>query len=384
MAKEIGLLDVIEWQAWVDMESGRQLDDSQVGRGPISSILMKSPYPGDLSPDGNAWVVDQALEAIGVFDPSLIILHFANQSFRAAFGGVSDGELSLAFEELKRQVDRFLREAPDYQPLIIGLGGYTDLEGYIDLMPLDGLAFGAGMSGHTCGLCRPTPRDLEIVKRTPQLVRMVSREEFREEFGGCDEFYRRFPDYYIEMEKGWVVKCSLTMARHPDRLGRSDPSVPIHTELGEAEALEDIRHMVEKAVAGGKKVAVILGEGWSLDDFPYPFTTCRSRLGWFAYDLKSKLIAIFSGGPVTESGYPTTIRMYEEEDAYPFTVAYNEPSQDLLGRTVTGLSVAVGNRSILPHALFGADITLECYARYVYNYGSMAILQGRGLRLLRG
>jgi hypothetical protein len=183
------------------------------------------------------------------------------------------------------------------------------------------------------------------------------------------------------MEKGWAVKCSLVMARHPARLGRSDGDVPVSTDMGTVNTLVDIRPMVEDAVAQGRKVAVILGEGWSVDDFPYAFDVCRSRMGWFEYDLKSKLAVIFSGKSVVESEYPPVIRMYKEEDAYPFTVAFNEPSQDLLGRSSEGLCVAVGNRSILPHAFFGADITIECYARYVYNYGSMAILQGQGLEL---
>ncbi|MDY6796650.1 MAG: hypothetical protein SWK76_15425 [Actinomycetota bacterium] len=382
MAGEIGLLDVGEWQAWVDMESGRDLEEPGPGWRPVSDILAGRAYPGDLSSHGNAWVVDLALDAIDAFDPSLIILQLANQSFRAAFGGLSDSELGDDFAELKRQVDRFLREAPGYEPLIIGSGGFIPFKGYVDLMHLEGMAAVSGVSGHRCGLYRSTPEDLKLVSGIPQLFRLTSREDFRVEFGGCDAFYRRFPDYLVEMEKGWAVKCSLVMARHPARLGRSDGNVPVRTDLGEVKALEDIRPLVEKVVAAGRKVAVILGEGWSVDDFPYPCESCASRMGWFEYDLKSKVQVMFSGKPVVESEYPPTIRMYKEEDAYPFTVAFNEPSPDLLGRSVEGLSVAVGNRSILPHAFCGADITFECYARYIYNYGSMAILQGRGLEPL--
>ncbi|MBN2027207.1 MAG: hypothetical protein JW854_10665 [Actinobacteria bacterium] len=381
MAGEIGLLDVGEWQAWVDMETGRQLDGLEGKWQTVSDLLARRTYPGDLSPHGNTWVVDQALDAIDAFDPTLIVLQFANQSFRAMFGGLSDAELATAFAELKLQVDRFVREASGYEPLIIGLGGYTALEGYVDLMHLEGMAAVSGVSGHTCGLYHPTPGDVELVSNVPQLRRLTPREDFRNEFGGCDAFYRRFPDYLVEMDKDWAIKCSLVMARPPARLGRSDGNVPVSTDLGRANTLEDIRPLVEDSVAKGRRVAIILGEGWSVDDFPYAFDVCQSRMGWFEYDLKSKLEVIFSGKPVVESEYPPVIRMYKEEDEYPFTVAFNEPSQDLLGRSSEGLSVAVGNRSILPHAFFGADITIECYARYVYNYGSMAILQGQGLEL---
>lgn len=380
MAGEIGLLDVLEWQAWVDMESGRQVEMPGAEKMRlISDILAKRPYPGDLSPHGNAWVVDQALEAIDAFDPSLIVLHFANQSFRAMFGGLTDGDLRADFDELARQVDRFLARAPGYEPVIVGLGGYAELKGYVDLVDLEGLAALGGMSGHICGLYSPTGADLEMLREDARLLRMTSREAFREEFGGCDAFYRRFPDYLLEYEQGWAVKCPLVMARQPQRLGRNDGSVPVHTGLGETDRLEDIRPLVEGAVASGRKVAVILGEGWSMEYFPFSYRECASRLGWFDYDLKSGLFAIFSGKPAVECEYAPVIRMYMEEDAYPFSVAFNEPAQDCLGRSVDGFSAAVGNRSILPHVFFGADVTIECYARYVYNYGSMAILQGRGV-----
>ncbi len=379
MAGEIGLLDVLEWQAWVDMESGRRVEMPGAEMQVLSDILAKRPYPGDLSPHGNAWVVDQALEAVDAFEPSLIVLHFANQSFRAMFGGLTDDDLRADFDELARQADRFLVKARGYEPIIFGLGGYAELKGYVDLTDLEGLAALGGMSGHVCGLYRPTSHDLERLREDARLVRMTSREAFRDEFGGCDAFYHRFPDYLLEYEQGWAVKCPLVMARQPQRLGRSDGTVPVHTGLGEVGRLEDIRPLVEGAVAAGSKVVIIMGEGWSVEDFPYSSRECASRLGWFDYDLKSKLFAIFSGKPPVESEYPPAIRMYMEENAYPFSVAFNEPSRDCLGRSVNGFSVAVGNRSVLPHAFFGADVTIECYARYVYNYGSMAILQGRGL-----
>lgn len=385
MAGEVGLIDVIEWQAWVDMESGRELDEVESEWQAVADILALRPYPGDLDPGGNLWVTSHALDAVKAFSPPLIILHYANQSFRAMFGGISDAELDTAFDEVKSQIEMFIDET-GYVPVIIGLGGFRRLEGFVDLSGLDGLVLGGGMPGNMAGLYSASRRDLERLRGEPRVERLVSRDEFREEFGGCDAYYERFPDWLLELEDGWGGRCAGVMARRPDRIGRKDDALPVHSELGsdgtpgEMGNLEEIRPLVEEAVRGGRKVALILVEGWVPEDFPFTFKACPNRRNWFRYGLKCSLNVIFTGLSPFENPYPPMLRMYREDDAYPFSVIYNEPSSDLLGQTVPGLSVAVGNRSILPHALFGADITLECYARYIYNYGSMAILQGRGLR----
>ena len=76
------------------------------------------------------------------------------------------------------------------------------------------------------------------------------------------------------------------------------------------------------------------------------------------------------------------IQMDREDDSYPFSFDYSEPDYDTLGQTAGKLSIAVGNRSIIPHSLFGADITVECFARCVQNFGNMAVIKGRGRELL--
>lgn len=379
MADEVGIIDVMEWNVCTDMETGRKAEWPGKKWEGITAILARHPYPGDLSAQGNVWVVDQALEMVETFSPSLMILHFANQTFRAMFGGTGDDELEAAFEDLEEQIDRFL-DATSYEPLIVGMGGYSPLQGCVDLMRLDGLALGEGMTGTLAGLFNPTARDLGLLKRDTRVLRLVSRERFREHFGGSDAFYRRFPDYLVELEDGWGVRCAWVLARNPSRILRRDDRIPVGTALGDVKTLKDIRPLVESSAAAGRKVALILAEGWSLEDFPFEHSPCPNLLGWYRHDLKSQLISIFSGKPVVEGEYPPVFRHYREDDVYPFSVVFNEPSPDLLGRSVQGFSAAVGNRSILPHALFGADITVECYARALYNYGSMAVLQGRGLR----
>jgi hypothetical protein len=45
-----------------------------------------------------------------------------------------------------------------------------------------------------------------------------------------------------------------------------------------------------------------------------------------------------------------------------------------LGLNFPGKSIAVGNRSMFMHMAFGVDISIECFARNLFNQGCMAVV----------
>ncbi|MBN2169222.1 MAG: hypothetical protein JW738_08255 [Actinobacteria bacterium] len=381
MSGEVGIIDAREWQTAVDMKSGCTLESIRPQWEQISRLIDKYPYPGDLSGEGNQWVVDVATEVVQLFDPSLVFLLFANQSFRALFGGIDDNALAADLNSVAEHIEKFVIST-GYEPFIIGTGGFCELKGFMNLMSTDGLALGGGVPGGHLGIYSPSPKDLDMLRSDSRVSRLVSREEFRSRFGGNDCFYERFPDYYIELEDGYVARSVYGLPRNPDRSFKLPWEVPLSTHLKGINDLTDIRPRIESAVNQGRKIAVVLVEGWDLKNMPLDFEPCNNHDSWLRHGLKTQCHSIFTGKSFTESVYPPIFKCYNEDDIYPFSFDYSEPEYDTLGQTAGDLSVAIGNRSIIPHSLFGADITIECFARCVQNFGNMAVIKGRGLELL--
>ncbi|MDD3845889.1 MAG: hypothetical protein PHC90_05950 [Syntrophorhabdaceae bacterium] len=52
----------------------------------------------------------------------------------------------------------------------------------------------------------------------------------------------------------------------------------------------------------------------------------------------------------------------------------SKESDILFGNQFTGRSISVGNKSMFMHMVAGADICVECFARNLYNQGTMAVI----------
>jgi len=66
-----------------------------------------------------------------------------------------------------------------------------------------------------------------------------------------------------------------------------------------------------------------------------------------------------------------------EQREFPFSGHFREVPAHTLGADFEGGSLAVGNRSMFTHMVFGADISVECFARNLFNQGSIAVLKER-------
>jgi hypothetical protein len=59
---------------------------------------------------------------------------------------------------------------------------------------------------------------------------------------------------------------------------------------------------------------------------------------------------------------------------FPFSGFFREIPEHTPGSGFSGRSIAVGNRSMFTHMVFEADISIECFARNLYNPGCIAVL----------
>lgn len=375
---EIGLIDVREWQAVVEMDTGGRIEGLPDGRkeyAGVQTLQRRFPFPGDLSDDATAWVTDIALEVDRLYQPSLLMLVYADLSFKATF---TEGEMETQKKRTRSEIERFL-EASGRGYAILGLGDMTELRGFVDLSGLDGIAMVSGFLGPFAGLFRPSSRDLAHLQEIGEVERLVTRDEFRSLFGGSDLFYQHFPDWLIELREGYSVRGFGSLARRPYRIPAMNESVPLATNLeavARAKSITELEGALRETVASGERPVLVLVEGMGTDDFPWESRAISNRMGWFRYILgEGQYLAVSSGKHLVHHDYPPCLRYYLLDQSYPYSGLFERLPSGLLGQRAAGMTAAVGNRSICTHACLGADLTIECFARTLYNYGTLAVLR---------
>jgi hypothetical protein len=373
---ETGFIDVGEWQVAFDLRTGQALKEPAMEHKALPAIMRRLPFPGDLSTRSASWVTDLALEMNRLYNPSLMLLIHAGISFKTMYGEAS--AFATELERVHAEIERFIASS-GLDCIILGLGNLVRVERFVDLSSLDGLGLGSGFPSSYAGVYRPSSRDMDYLRGSNEVIRTVGREDFRALFGGSDDFYERFPDYFLELADGYTIKGFGIPARQPSHMPRKDDSLPLATSGESPEHLSsitDLKNYLNRATRAGKRMALILVEGLGTKGFPWRYRAIDNTLDWFRYPLgDAQYLALSSGKHMTEHGHPPCLRYYMEDDLYPYSGIFNELPSGLIGQEVAGLSIAVGNRSIYTHACLGADITIECFARTLYNYGTLAVLR---------
>jgi hypothetical protein len=373
---EVALIDVVEWQTRVDSRIGQPVEIQHPRLDIAAQVCAAHPYPGDLTMAGATWVTDTALDLCARYAPDFFFLDYASLYLQSLFRPEEKQEQASRVHSLFAEIQRFL-DATGFEPVIIGLGGLMPLCGYIETTDLEGLASAAGMNTRFAGLFAPSQRDLSTMARREGVERVVSREDFRAEFGGSAGFYATSPDYFILARPGYVFRGVNISCRTLYRLPVPEDYIPMHATGGGHE-LTDVPGMVLQSLAH-HKVALILVEAVGCDSFPLSCRPLSNSLHWYRYTMcPGQYLALTSGKHFVEYPYPPGYRLelYEDEHApYPFSGVFREMPDQTIGKRFQGRSAAVGNRSIMTHLAAGTDIAIECFARGLYSHGVLAMVE---------
>lgn len=375
---KLGLIDVREWQSLVDLRTGikqeRFAADSFLGQ--LENLLKIHPYPGDLSLDSLQWVTDLAIGIDQFLRPGFIFVSYANPYFRALFSPGDELKWSETIGQLRAQLERLLTSI-DCVPVVAGLGGSIPFQSYIDLTCLDGMVHGGGMDVSYAGLFDASQADLRYVNKHPLVERVISRDELLQAWNWDLQSSQRLPEYLIAAQPGYVFRSLGSLSRKLYRVSRQDTIIPIHSPIP-IQDIGEVANVVRNLLAADKRVLLVLLEGIGIDDFPIEFQEVNNSFGWYTYtpgDLQ--YLTITRGRHLPEHPYPPGCKYYEEDDEdkpYPFSGIYSDLPDDVIGADPGVLSAAVGSRSILTHMASGADLSVECFARSLYNYGTLAVI----------
>ncbi|MFZ7111541.1 MAG: hypothetical protein ACOWYE_07650 [Desulfatiglandales bacterium] len=371
----VAIIDAREWQNLFDLRTGEKTaEDGRLVRM-VRGVLARHPYPGDVDRESNRWVTDTALDLMDKYQPRFVFLSYAQQYFVSRFTPLTETDRKAMLEEVMSETDRFIRES-GLTSFLMGTGDMTPFRGYIDISRLDGLGISSNWSARYAGLHDPTQRDLDFLTTHPRIERVVERDEWIDLFGYKGPEVERIPQYLLVAEEGWAFKSPGIPLRKASWLSSRSFSVPYATDLGKVRQLTEIPDLILTHLEK-QPIALIVLEGMGLRDFDRPHDLCANGLEWFYYEPGEGQYLTLTTGEHRIFDYPPGYRSFDvdgDKKEFPFSGYFKSVPSNTLGERFAGKNIAVGNRSMLMHMIPGADISVECFARNLYNHGTMGVV----------
>lgn len=373
-----GIIDVVEWQSVIDLATGRTIRAA----GPLVTLAEEIQrdfrYPGDQNAASCEWVTDVGLAFCNRYRPGFIFLTYASPYFFQIFGKKGEETTGEIIQSAFGSVSRFVEES-GYNPVILGTGGTVPLRGTIDLSGLDGLENVAGPVPAYAAVTSPSERDFARLRDDPRIHVIMTGEEYTDLHSPCDTQIPRIPDLILGAEEGYIFRGFGSMARPISSVPAHESVLPVHSEIGPIPAITGIKQAILQRLHDGEKIALIVVEGVGKAEFPLPYRLCTNRTGSFTYlPGAEQYLAILTGEPIGRQPFPPACDHYREDGEkkpYPFSGYFTSLPENTIGREYGGRSAAVGSRSIFTHVAAGTTIAIECCARNLYNFGTLAAIQ---------
>ncbi|MCK5099365.1 MAG: hypothetical protein KAR45_14750 [Desulfobacteraceae bacterium] len=391
----LALIDAREWQNKFDLETGQKRDDDGQLVSMVSKVLKDNPYPGDIDEKANQWVTKTALDLIEQYNPNLVCLSYAQQFFANRHFDHSKEAQDKLFTSVMAEAHGFI-EKSGYTPVIVGTGSMIPMKGDIDLSGLDGLAISSNWSARYCGIHDPSIEDLLFLNSLEHIERIAAKETWIDLFKSeepdiamCQD-KELMPDYLIVAKEGYGFKTMGNTLRKPVNIPGNNFKVPIYTLLGNIDdPIADLRDVKDLILAGlnnhqnnsqndHQKIALILVEGVGETYFPDNTVLCNNGPGWFCNEPGDSFYLTLSTGKYQPFAYPSGYKYFDQDAEnikFPFSGYITSIPENTIASEYSGKSIAVGNRSVFMHMAFGVDISIECFARNLFNQGCMAVLK---------
>lgn len=364
-----GIIEVGGWKSVVDM--GTCLPVELNRPVPLQKIISENPYPGDMTPTSDAWVTDMALAAIDAYTPDLAVVTYAQCAFTARHR--EDDETYRDFVGIAEKEIQRLITATGYDYLVIGLGDMVPTRGTINLEKhIHGIA--SADEGIAC-LYHTSQGDMEAVAMLEGVQAVHSRKAIQEMLGQKLD-PDMYGEYFVLPKEGYRFLALSSVSRFSHRTDALDLEVPAYASISIPKHLSEIRGSVMNSVAQGRKVLLIILDGVGSRAFPFEKTPVGNTVGDIAYASSLHQYMVISTG---EKIYPYFFAYPHWKSASrinPFS-RHTPFLTDCLTtevRSAGKLAVSIGNRSIMTHTAFPADLTIECHCASLHHYGTLEVI----------
>jgi len=373
------ILDAEGWQNVVDFKTGESLDSWENKTvDDMLEFIPEYPYPGDMKRESIEWTGNTGKALFDYYQPEYMLLTYATPGFLKASANLSVDEEMDINKAVFSSIKDFL-EHTGYIPVIIGTGGMSEIKELDIPAKLKGrLSHGHGPFSYS-GIFKATDEELDQVRSIDHTV-VFTKDDLRRDFPDAGESYlAEMPDCLVLREPGYAFSC----LRHRGLLQYKSSEIvsklPIYTTLPVPLHLTDVKRVINNALDGGDKVALIVIEGVGANDFLLPYSNLPVDDKWLIYsDSFSFYMALLLGEPFYRFGIPLVREpsvFKKRLNRYPYSqFTDSEMPKNTIGRRKDIKTAAVGSRSIYTHAISQADICIECHARQMISSGILVLV----------
>lgn len=365
-----GIIEVGGWKSVVDMGTCLPIElDLPLA---LRNLTSQNPYPGDMTGASDVWATDMALAAIDAYAPDLAVVTYAQCAFAARHRedeGVYREFVGFAEKEIQRLI-----ASTGYDYLVIGLGDMVPTRGTINLEKhISGIA--SADEGIAC-LYHTGPGDREAVSKLEGVRAVYSREVLENKLQlGLDPVM--YGEHFVIPEEGYRFLALSSVSRFSHRTDALDLEIPVHASISVPGHLSEIRGAVADAVAYGRKMLIIILDGVGNKAFPFDKTPVGNSIGGdiaCASSLHQYMI-ISTGQKIYPHffAYPhwkSSSRINPFSRHAPFLTDCLTADVRRAGK----VAVSIGNRSIMTHTAFPADLTIECHCAALHHYGTLEVI----------
>lgn len=379
-----GMIDVGDWQACVDLETGQP---PAGGGRPRQAAVMAAlahnlRYPGD-GLAALAWQQEAAQTLIRDFSPQWLMLAYTQPLFCEREEGDAAADPAGVRDKILGDIHELCRLG-GYEPVIVLTGGSVPLIEEVRSFDTVGLLESMPWGGSLAGLSGAEPEDRAVLCAHPAVAQVVSREDILAAHPQAEDNFRAYlADYAIAAKPGYSFR-----GLNSHMVGRKlftdvcESTVPVRCALGQPQHLRELYGLQRQALLAGRRVLLAVVEGFRLDDpLPAGFTPCANRTEWYDYRGLCQYLLLTTGHEFFETPYPPVYDRTKRvggSGRWPYSGFFEEPPRDALG-ALPGLSTAcVSSRSMIVHMASYAQVALECYSRDRVTMGTLAAFRDNG------
>ena len=369
----LGIIDVREWQAVIDLATAKPVNRNEEFLKPLRSLAKRFPYPGDRDNAGSKWTITAAEAVVNYYNPGWLFLGFTQPFFSGVYSPCPVEKRKDTAKVILDYIMGFARKHK-FSPLIISSGGLVPLKGYIVVPELKGNLQSSAWSYNMAGVYQSEPGDEILLAQEPYIRTIIRKDDFVESCKITNPAYiDDFPDYLVIAEDGWSFKGLCSNNRVLYNIEKYSSTLPVYSEIGYPSHIEGICGLMEDALDQGKKVLLAVVEGLDEDDFVLPHQNVNNCRDWYAYEGYTLYHTLVTGKPFWHCTHPPIYDMSARRMLplhYPMSTPHTGTiCVESLGRRASVPTAAVGSRSITTHAMVNADLMMECYIRSQANMG---------------
>ncbi len=364
-----GYFDVGGWQAKVNMSDGRTLESSWIKS--LHNSLPVNPYPGDMTFEAEKWVTDEALSMVDRYSPDLLVMVYAQSAFVARHRQEDSHYQDFVFT-VGREVERFLGKT-GYSYAVIGLGDLIPTRGYINLEK--GNSGVASAEEGLARLYRALPEDADRMASLAGVQAIYSKQDFEDTFA-C-QLPEDLPGQYVIIpENGYLFLTMTGAPRLPFRTESQDSSLPYCSSFNLPGSLNKIRDSISFRVKNGEKIALILLDGIGQKRFPFHGWSLNNTINGLPYTSSPLQYAVISTGQDFFADYMAAPKWNRSRIRNPFALqgVYLTSCMTHDVMQAGKAAVSLGNRSILTHSMFPANISTECHCAALHHFGTFTVI----------